>query len=234
MRCLRSLQNARAQFWIRFVIAFSQANASLCWDPANKKERTKGRRIKYCLPCICSVSWCATFVQTRTRQWAVQHTWWMCMWVTTVDVTSSVQTVSKCCISMACGWCVAQTLLLTRVPTPLVLALCQLALQKVGSCCLTTSTSLMSWINTLRTSAEDPWHPGRETTPPQVMSPTTTSLQRHMSNTPRSKRAADPSWLRLRWRHHRSDAPSCVTKTSRSLWRRRPVVLSVVVVCQSW
>ena len=55
------------------------------------------------------------------------------MWVITVDVTSSVQIVSKCCVSMACGWCVAQTLLQTRVPTPPVLALCQHALQKVGS-----------------------------------------------------------------------------------------------------
>ena len=55
-----------------------------------------------------------------------------------------------------------------------------------------------------------------------------------MSKTPRVlRRAADPWWLRLRWRHHRSDIPSCVPKTSRSLWRRRPVVLSVVV-SQSW
>ena len=35
MRCLGSLQNARARFWIRFVIAFSQVSASSCWDPAN-------------------------------------------------------------------------------------------------------------------------------------------------------------------------------------------------------
>ena len=46
------------------------------------------------------------------------------------------------------------------------------------------------------------------------------------------ERAAVPWWLRLRWRHHRQDAPWCVPKTSRSL-RRRPVVQSVVVR-QSW
>ena len=45
-------------------------------------------------------------------------------------------------------------------------------------------------------------------------------------------RAAVPKWLRLRWRHHRQDAPWCVPKASRSLWRRL-VVLSVVV-SQSW
>ena len=38
-----------------------------------------------------------------------------CIRVITVDVTSSVQAENKCCASMACGWCVAQTLLLTRV-----------------------------------------------------------------------------------------------------------------------
>ena len=47
-------------------------------------------------------------------------------------------------------------------------------------------------------------------------------------------RATVPWRLRLRWHHHRSDAPQCVPKTSRSLWRRRPVVLSVVVVNESW
>ena len=40
-------------------------------------------------------------------------------------------------------------------------------------------------------------------------------------------------WLRLRWRHYRQGALLCLPKTSRSLWRRRPVVLSVVV-CHSW
>ena len=40
-------------------------------------------------------------------------------------------------------------------------------------------------------------------------------------------RATVPWWLQLRWRHHRQDAPWRVPKTS--LWRRRPVVLSVVV-----
>ena len=47
------------------------------------------------------------------------------------------------------------------------------------------------------------------------------------------RRAAVPRWLRQRWRHHRQDAPWRAPKTSRSLWRRRPVVLSVVV-SQTW
>ena len=47
------------------------------------------------------------------------------------------------------------------------------------------------------------------------------------------QRAAVPRWLRQRWRHHRQDAPWRAPKTSRSLWRRRPVVLSVVV-SQTW
>ena len=40
-------------------------------------------------------------------------------------------------------------------------------------------------------------------------------------------------WFRLRWRHHRPNAPQCVPKTSRSLWKKRPVVL-FFVVSQSW
>ena len=47
-------------------------------------------------------------------------------------------------------------------------------------------------------------------------------------------RATVPWRLRLRWRHHRQGALWCLPKTSRSLWRRRPIVLSVVVVRQSW
>ena len=35
-----------------------------------------------------------------------------------------------------------------------------------------------------------------------------------------------PDDFEYEWRHHRSDAPWCVPKTSRSLWRRRLVVLS--------
>ena len=42
-------------------------------------------------------------------------------------------------------------------------------------------------------------------------------------------RAVVTHWLRLRWSRHRQDAPWRVPKTSRSLWRRRLVVLSVVV-----
>ena len=62
------------------------------------------------------------------------------------------------------------------------------------SYCLTPSTSMMSWINTLRTSAEDlaPWP---RTSLPQVMSPTTASSQRLMSNTPRSPRASNVSLM---------------------------------------
>ena len=47
------------------------------------------------------------------------------------------------------------------------------------------------------------------------------------------KRATVQRRLRPRWHHHRSDAPQRVPKTSRSLRRRRPVVLSVVVVNES-
>ena len=39
------------------------------------------------------------------------------------------------------------------------------------------------------------WHPGRGITPPQVVSPTTTSLQRLMSNTPRSPWASSSSLM---------------------------------------
>ena len=58
-------------------------------------------------------------------------------------------TENKCCASMACGWCVAQTLLLTRVaklPPPGVLALCQLsAPQPLSRKCL------MDTLKTVRT-----------------------------------------------------------------------------------
>ena len=79
-----------------------------------------------------------------------------------------------------------------------------------------------------------PWHPGRE----RFLHKLRAQRPLHYRGLCRIhpgvlRRAADPWWLRLRWRHHRSDAPSCVLKTSRSLWRRRPVVLSVVV-SQSW
>ena len=69
------------------------------------------------------------------------------------------------------------------------------------------------------------WVPRTRRTPPQVMSPTTTGV---------CDRATVPCRRRLRWHHHRSDAPQCVPKTSRSLWRRKPVVLSVVIVNESW
>ena len=66
---------------------------------------------------------------------------------------------------------------------------------------------------------------------PQVMSPTSTTSRRLMNTTPRNPRF--PWWLPLRRRHHRQDAPWRVPKTSRSHWRRRPVVQSGVV-SQSW
>ena len=97
-----------------------------------------------------------------------------------------------------------------------------------SSCCLAPSTSLMSWITSPRTSAEELglhrlWvqqplhHGGFCRVHPGVFD-----------------RATIPWRLRLRWSHHRSDAPQCVPKMSRSLWRRRLVVLSVVVVNESW
>ena len=92
------------------------------------------------------------------------------------------------------------------------------------SCCPTSSTSLMSWINTLRTSAED-----HGTLAKNDSSTGYQPNDHFITEAGVFKRAAVPWWLRLRWRHHRSDAPQCVPKTSRSLWRRRLVVLSVVV-----
>ena len=100
------------------------------------------------------------------------------------------------------------------------------------SYCPTLLTSTMWWTNTLRTSAWGPWHPGRERS--------SHSLWDQRPLHPRDlwrihpgvhRRAAVPWWLRLR--HHRQDAAWRVPKTSRSLWTRRPVVLSVVV-SQSW
>ena len=72
----------------------------------------------------------------------------------------------------------------------------------------------------LRTLA--PWP---RTSLPQVVSPTSTTSRRLMSTTPRNPLASSgPQWLRLRWRHHRQGALRRVPKTSRSLWRRRPIV----------
>ena len=65
----------------------------------------------------------------------------------------------------------------------------------------------------------------------QVMSPTSTTSRRLMNTTPRNPRF--PWWLPLRRRHHRQDAPWRVPKTSRSHWRRRPVIQSGVA-SQSW
>ena len=44
----------------------------------------------------------ATFVHARTRRWAVRHIMRQC----------TTMTEKRCFASMACGWCVAQTLLL--------------------------------------------------------------------------------------------------------------------------
>ena len=66
------------------------------------------------------------------------------------------------------------------------------------------------------------WVPLTVRTHPQVMSPTTTSSRRLMSSTPRSPNASNGSLK-----------TSTTTTSSRSLWRRRPVVLSVVVN-ESW
>ena len=93
-----------------------------------------------------------------------------------------------------------------------------------SSFCPSTSTSLMSWTNTLRTSAEG-LGTLAENEPPRCYEPNEYHItEAYVDYT---------QWLRLRWRHYRQDAPWCVPKTCRSLWRRRPVVLSVVVG-QSW
>ena len=94
------------------------------------------------------------------------------------------------------------------------------------SCCPTPSSSFMSWTNTLRTSAED-FGTLAENEPP-----TSYESNDHFiteADVEYTQESSGPQWLRLRWRHHRQDAPSCVPQTSRSLWRRRPDVLSVVV-----
>ena len=79
-----------------------------------------------------------------------------------------------------------------------------------------------------------PWHPGRERASHRLWAQRPPHYRGSCRIHPGVlERAAVPWWLLLRWGHHRSDAPWCVPKTSRSLWRRRPVVLSVVV-SQSW
>ena len=105
---------------------------------ASTAARIRGKELNgaplACLPCFCSVSCAQLFVHARTRRWAVQHIMRQC----------TTMTENKCCASMACGWCVAQTLLLTRVAkTPGVLALCQLHRK-----CL---------INTLKNSSYSPF-----------------------------------------------------------------------------
>ena len=76
---------------------------------ASTTARIRGKELNgaplACLPCFCSVSCAQLFVHARTRRWAVQHIMRQC----------TTMTENKCCASMACGWCVAQTLLLTRV-----------------------------------------------------------------------------------------------------------------------
>ena len=75
-----------------------------------------------------------------------------------------------------------------------------------------------------------PWHPGRERASHRLWA------QRPLHHRGLCRvhpgvlgRTAVLWWLRLRWRHHRQDAPWCVPKASRSLWRRRPVAHFVVV-----
>ena len=90
----------------------------------------------------------------------------------------------------------------------------------------------MSWINTLRTSAEDlgtvaeydsstSYEPNDHFITEAFVEYTQESLG--------EQRIPDD----FDYGDDRSDAPWCVPKTSRSLWRRRLVVLSVVV-SQSW
>ena len=64
-----------------------------------KKERKKTKK---CLPCFCSVSCAQGMTFCSTPKGCASH---RCH-----RAKSNVQ-----CTSMACGWCVAQTLLLTRV-----------------------------------------------------------------------------------------------------------------------
>ena len=75
------------------------------------------------------------------------------------------------------------------------------------------------------------WHPGRE----ELLHRLWAQRPLHYRGVCRVhpgvlRRAAVPWRLRLRGHHHRWDAPQCVPKTIRSLWRRRPVV----VVNESW
>ena len=69
-----------------------------------QKEKTEGKngRNTQCLPCFCSVSCAQGMTSCLTLKGCASHTCHC--------AESNVQ-----CTSMACGWCVAQTLLLTRV-----------------------------------------------------------------------------------------------------------------------
>ena len=94
-----------------------------------------------------------------------------------------------------------------------------------SSYCPTTSTSSIWWTNTLRTSSEDLG------TLAENEPPTGLWTQRPLHHRGLCRihpgvlgRAAVPQWLRLRWRHHRQDAPWRVPKTSRSLCRRLSVI----------
>ena len=76
----------------------------------------------FCLPCICCVS-CAQLSFTLEPDHGLCNTHDECACESSLSiVTSSVQTESKCCVSTACGWCVAQKLLLTRGQTSSPLA----------------------------------------------------------------------------------------------------------------
>ena len=104
-----------------------------------------------------------------------------------------------------------------------------------SSFCPSTSSSRMWRTNTLCTPANEDLGTLAEYDPPTGYEPNEyhiTEATEHFTPGILSG-AAVPEWLRLRWCHHRQGTLWRMPKTSQSIWRRRPVVLSVVV-CQSW
>ena len=64
-------------------------------DQRKRTQRRSATMFAVFLLCVLR----ATFVHARTRRWAVRHIMQQC----------TTMTENKCCASMACGWCVAQT-----------------------------------------------------------------------------------------------------------------------------
>ena len=77
-----------------------------------KEKRKKKKRKKIAVFLLCVLR--ATFVHARTRQWAA-HTWMRRAYETSLSMSRLVYRLKTSAVLWQCGWCVAQTLLLTRV-----------------------------------------------------------------------------------------------------------------------